>query len=89
MYGPADGRAEPSTATPAAIARAALRAGARVHTRTSVRGIELSARRVSAILLDCGRLECSQVVLAGGAWSSGMLRTSVFGFLSSRLLCRR
>ncbi len=74
LYAPSDGRAEPGMAAPA-IAMAAMRAGARIHTRTAVEGIELSGGRVSGVLLGGGRrLACQQVVLAGGAWSSAMLR---------------
>ncbi|MDR6759393.1 glycine/D-amino acid oxidase-like deaminating enzyme [Mycoplana sp. BE70] len=73
LYAPTDGRAEPSLATPA-IAERAMQAGARIYTHTSVRGIELSGGRVSGVVLDHGRLACSQVVVAGGAWSSALLR---------------
>ncbi|WPE22889.1 NAD(P)/FAD-dependent oxidoreductase [Shinella zoogloeoides] len=74
LYAPSDGRAEPGMAAPA-IAAAAMRAGARIHTRTAVEGIELSGGRISGVLLDRGRrLACQRVVLAGGAWSSAMLR---------------
>ena len=74
LYAPSDGRAEPAMAAPA-IAAAAMRAGARIHTRTAVEGIDLSGGRVSGVLLDRGRrIACQQVVLAGGTWSSAMLR---------------
>lgn len=73
LYAPSDGRAEPSSAT-SAIATAAIRAGARIHTRMSACSIELSRGEVSGVVLDGGRIACHQVVLAGGAWSSAMLR---------------
>ena len=73
LHAPSDGRAEPGMAAPA-IAMAAMRAGARIHTRKAVQGIELSGGRVSGVLLDGKRLACQHVVLAGGAWSSAMLR---------------
>ncbi|WP_374292454.1 NAD(P)/FAD-dependent oxidoreductase [Paenirhodobacter enshiensis] len=63
-----DGRAEPWLATPA-MAEAARRAGARVLTNCAVRTVETSAGRVSGVVTERGRIGCSQVVLAGGAWS--------------------
>lgn len=64
----ADGRAEPTKATPA-IAGAAARAGAHVITNCAVRGIERSAGRVSGVVTERGPIKCGSVVLAGGAWS--------------------
>ncbi|SCB44326.1 NAD(P)/FAD-dependent oxidoreductase [Rhizobium multihospitium] len=63
-----DGRAEPLKAAPA-IARGAIRAGAHVLTGCAVRSIERSAGRVSGVVTERGRIGCSTVVLAGGAWS--------------------
>ncbi|HEX8045007.1 NAD(P)/FAD-dependent oxidoreductase [Rhizobium sp.] len=63
-----DGRAEPLKAAPA-IARGAIRAGAYVLTGCAVRSIERSAGRVSGVVTERGRIGCSTVVLAGGAWS--------------------
>lgn len=63
-----DGRAEPLKAAPA-IARAAIRAGAHVLTGCAVRSVERSAGRVSGVVTEKGRIACSSVVLAGGAWS--------------------
>jgi glycine/D-amino acid oxidase-like deaminating enzyme len=56
-------------ATPA-IANAAQRAGAAVVEHCAVRGIETSAGAVSGVVTERGKVSCSQVVLAGGAWSS-------------------
>ncbi len=64
-----DGRAEPQLAA-AAIARACRAAGAHVHTRCAVRGLETSAGRVSGVVTERGVIACDAVVLAGGAWSS-------------------
>lgn len=64
-----DGCAEPQKAAPT-IVRAAQRAGATVHTNCAVRGLELSAGRVSGVITERGRIQCSAVILAGGAWSS-------------------
>lgn len=63
-----DGRAEPTKAV-AAIANAAIRAGAHVVDNCAVRGIERSAGRVSGIVTEHGPIKCGSVVLAGGAWS--------------------
>ncbi len=63
-----DGRAEPSVAAPA-IARAARRLGATVMTRCAVRGIETEGGKVAAVVTEKGRIACSAVILAGGAWS--------------------
>ncbi|MCW8060628.1 NAD(P)/FAD-dependent oxidoreductase [Agrobacterium tumefaciens] len=63
-----DGRAEPFKAAPA-IARGAIKAGAHVVTGCAVRSIERSGGAVSGVVTERGRIACSSVVLAGGAWS--------------------
>lgn len=68
LYTPSDGKAEPFIAVPA-IAEGARRKGAQIFTRCAVRGMELSAGRVSAIVTEKGTVACDTVVLAGGAWS--------------------
>ncbi len=68
LYTASDGRAEPSRAT-RAIARGAKAAGARVLSRTAVRGIETAAGRVSGIVTEHGRVATRAVVCAAGAWS--------------------
>ncbi|WP_278923586.1 NAD(P)/FAD-dependent oxidoreductase [Pseudophaeobacter profundi] len=67
-YTPLDGRAEPQLATHA-IARAAQAAGARVMTECAVRSVESEAGRISGVMTERGRVACSAVVVAGGAWS--------------------
>ena len=69
-----DGRAEPHKATPA-IARAARRAGATVHTACAVRGLETSGGRVSAVVTEHGTIRTSTVLCAAGAWSSMFCRS--------------
>lgn len=69
LYTPSDGVAEPEKAT-AAIANAAARRGAAIVEGCAVRGIETAAGSVSGVVTEQGRVRCSQVVLAGGAWSS-------------------
>ena len=68
LYTPTDGRAEPQWATPA-IAEAARDAGAGVMTGCAVRSVEMAAGRICGVVTEAGRVACSSVVLAGGAWS--------------------
>ncbi|WP_179053080.1 NAD(P)/FAD-dependent oxidoreductase [Pseudomonas hunanensis] len=68
LYQGCDGRVEPEQAS-AALAEAARGRGARLFAPCAVRGIERSAGAVSAVVTERGRIRCSQVVLAGGAWS--------------------
>lgn len=68
LYTKSDGRAEPQKAAPA-IARGARALGATVLQDCAVRGVETSGGRVSGVVTEKGRIACSAVVLAGGAWS--------------------
>ena len=68
LYTPNDARAEPQKAAPA-IAGGARAKGAAVHTNCAVRTIETAAGRVSGVVTEHGRIACSSVVLAAGAWS--------------------
>jgi glycine/D-amino acid oxidase-like deaminating enzyme len=68
LYTPSDGKGEPQLAAPA-IAEAARRLGAGIHTNCAVRGIETAAGRVAGVVTEQGRIACQSVVLAGGAWS--------------------
>ncbi|HYM71415.1 MAG TPA: FAD-binding oxidoreductase [Stellaceae bacterium] len=68
LYTPSDGKGEPQLAAPA-IAEAARRLGAGIHTQCAVRGIETAAGRVAGVVTEKGRIACQSVVLAGGAWS--------------------
>jgi glycine/D-amino acid oxidase-like deaminating enzyme len=67
-YTPQDGRAEPQLATHA-IALAAQAAGAKVMTECAVRSVETEGGRISGVMTERGRVACSAVVVAGGAWS--------------------
>ena len=69
IWSPTDGRAEPSLAAPA-IAVGAQKLGAFVHQRCAVRGLDISAGRVSGVWTERGRVRASQVICCGGAWSS-------------------
>jgi glycine/D-amino acid oxidase-like deaminating enzyme len=68
LYTPGDGRAEPQWAAPA-MAEAARAAGAVVMTGCAVRAIDTGAGRIAGVITEKGRVRCSAVVLAGGAWS--------------------
>jgi glycine/D-amino acid oxidase-like deaminating enzyme len=76
LYAPNDGRAEPQKAGPA-IAQAARRFGATILTHCAVRGLDLAAGRVAGVVTEKGRIACSRVVVAGGAWTR--LLASTFG----------
>lgn len=69
LYTAGDCRAEPQRAAPA-IAEAARDRGAHILTECAVRGLQLSAGRVSGVVTERGEIACKSVVLAGGAWSS-------------------
>jgi glycine/D-amino acid oxidase-like deaminating enzyme len=70
MVTPSDGRAEPSLAVPA-LARAAGRDGAVIIEGSAARTLDIEAGRVAGVVTEAGRVQCAQVVLAGGAWSTG------------------
>ncbi len=69
LYTPSDGRGEPALAAPA-VARAAARLGAAVATNCAVRGLDLEAGRVAAVVTERGRVRTSTVVCAAGVWTS-------------------
>lgn len=70
---PVDGWAEPAVAAPA-MARAAQRKGAVIMQNCAVRGWETQAGRVSHVVTEKGTIRTNQVLVAGGAWSSMLLR---------------
>jgi glycine/D-amino acid oxidase-like deaminating enzyme len=65
---PSDGRAEPWVAVPM-LAHGAVVRGAVIVERCAVRALDLAGGRVAGVVTEMGRIACSQVVLAGGAWS--------------------
>lgn len=69
MLTESDGRAEPFVAVPA-LARAATRAGVRIRENCAVRTLDIEGGRITGVVTEAGRIACSQVVLAGGAWST-------------------
>ena len=64
-----DGRAEPFVAVPA-LARAAQKAGAKITEQCAVRCLEIENGRVAGVVTEQGTVRTSQVVLAGGVWST-------------------
>ncbi len=70
---PDDGRAEPQLAGPA-IAETAQKKGAKILVECAVRGLELSAGRVSGVVTERGTIKCDAAVLAGGVWSNFFAR---------------
>lgn len=73
LFVPSDGRAEPQLAVPA-IMRAAQRRGLTVLAPCAVTGVERSGGRVDAVLTEYGRIACSGLLVAAGAWSSAFCR---------------
>ncbi|MEO0619178.1 MAG: FAD-dependent oxidoreductase, partial [Pseudomonadota bacterium] len=65
---PSDGRAEPSKAVPA-LAAAARAAGATLHARCAVRGLDVMGGKARGVITEAGRVKADAVLLAGGAWS--------------------
>jgi len=68
-----DMRAEPWVAVPA-LAGIAARAGVTIVENCAVRMLDIAAGRVAGVISEAGRIKTSNVVLAGGAWSSLFLR---------------
>ncbi len=67
-YYPDDAQIQPGLAT-ARLLRAATEQGARVRLEVDVRGLELTAGRVSAVRTNRGRVEADYVVNAAGTWA--------------------
>ncbi len=70
---PSDMRAEPWVAVPA-LAGIAVRDGAVIVEGCAARKLDLEAGRITGLFTEAGRIACSDVVVAGGAWSSLFLR---------------
>jgi len=70
---PTDGHAEPALAS-AGLAVAAQRLGASIFQQCAVRGLDISAGRVSGVVTERGLIKTSRVICAGGAWTSMFCR---------------
>jgi len=75
LYTASDARAEPQKAA-SAIGRAAVAAGAVLVANCAVRSVETTNGRVSGVVTEHGRIDCPEVVVAGGVWSTQLLRQS-------------
>ncbi len=73
LHTPTDMKAEPWVAVPE-LARLARESGVTIVEQCAVRGLDLSAGRVSGVVTEQGRIACDSAVLAGGAWSGLFLR---------------
>lgn len=70
---PTDGRAEPWVAVPA-MADYARSQGVQIIEGCAVRLLDLASGRVAGVVTEAGVIKTSSVVLAGGAWSTLLLR---------------
>lgn len=68
LFTPNDARAEPQKAVPA-IARRVRELGGHVLENCAVRGLDMSAGRLSGVITEKGLIRCQKAVLSGGAWS--------------------
>ena len=66
---PSDARGEPWQAVPA-VAELAHSEGVMIRENCAVRDIETCAGNISGVVTESGSVQCEQVVLCGGAWSS-------------------
>ncbi len=73
LHTASDMRAEPWVAVPA-LAGIAARAGVSIVENCAVRELDIAAGRVIGVISEHGRIKAPEVVLAGGAWSSLLLR---------------
>lgn len=73
LHTPSDMRAEPWTTVPA-VARLAVEDGARIVEGCAVRGLDIAAGRIAGVVTEAGSVRTDRVLVAGGAWSSLLLR---------------
>lgn len=73
LWSPTDARAEPWQAVPA-LAWLAQSEGVGIGENCAARTLDITAGRITGVVTEQGLIACSQVVVAGGAWSSLFLR---------------
>ncbi|MGB7317777.1 MAG: FAD-dependent oxidoreductase [Planktotalea sp.] len=73
LYTPTDYRAEPWIAVPA-LARAAVMDGVTIIENCAVRLLDIEGGQVTGVITEQGRIKSTRVALAGGSWSSLLLR---------------
>jgi len=86
VYTPSDGRAEPAVAT-SAMAKAAVKKGAKLIQNCAVRTLSRSGGRVTGVVTEAGEIRCEQVLLAGGAWSGRFLKNAGVSLPTLPLIC--
>ncbi|MEM1352492.1 MAG: FAD-binding oxidoreductase [Pseudomonadota bacterium] len=69
LHTPSDMRAEPWVAVPA-LAGIAKREGVVIREACAVRCLDLAAGKVAGAFTEAGRIACSEIVVAAGAWSA-------------------
>ena len=73
LWTASDGRAEPQHAAPA-IATTIHAAGGHLIENCAALDIETAAGKICGVVTEKGRIACRSVVVAGGVWSSQILR---------------
>lgn len=73
MTTPSDMRAEPWRAVPA-LARLAAGRGVTIIESCAARTLDIAAGKIAGVWTERGKIETSNVLVAGGAWSSLFLR---------------
>lgn len=73
LHTASDARAEPFAALPL-IARAAVADGLLIREGCAVRALDRAGGRIEGVITEHGRIRAPVVILAGGAWSSLLLR---------------
>ncbi|PTX03996.1 NAD(P)/FAD-dependent oxidoreductase [Pararhodobacter aggregans] len=73
LHTPSDARAEPWVAVPM-MARALAQAGVAIREHCAVRALDIEGGQLRGVITEEGRIRADSVVLAGGAWSSLLLR---------------
>ena len=73
LWTASDARAEPWVALPK-LAEGAAALGAVIVEDCAVRRLDVHGGRITGVYTEKGRIACDQVVVAGGAWSSLLLR---------------
>ncbi len=73
LYTPDDGRAEPTLAVPA-MARTLATRGVHIAENCAVTQVLIENQKVAGVLTEYGEVKASQVLCAGGAWSTFLLK---------------
>ncbi len=72
LFTPSDGMAEPWAAVPALAG--VLAETATIREACAVRALDIAGGRIAGVVTEHGRIRAGRVVVAGGAWSSLLLR---------------